>query len=222
MFTGLIQGIGQLQSLSAGQLTIKTESGAILTGLALGDSIAVDGICLTVEAILDNGFTVTTSPETLQRSTLNDAIRSNWPVNLEPALRVGDRLGGHFVTGHVDGLGKVVDIITSETAWTFTFEAPAAVARLIVEKGSIAVNGISLTVADCDPDGSKFSAAVIPHSFGMTTLSQLEVGRPVNLETDVLGKYVDRLLGAAAPASAVSNAQQGSVSLAFLMEHGYH
>ena len=124
MFTGLIQGLGQLQSYSAGQLIITTDSKAITEGLALGDSVAVDGICLTVETILDGGFTVTTSPETLNRSTLNETVRQNWPVNLEPALKVGDRLGGHFVTGHVDGIGKVVDIIETQTAWTFTFSAP--------------------------------------------------------------------------------------------------
>lgn len=217
MFTGLIQGLGQLQSHRAGQLTIITAAEAIMDGLALGDSIAVDGICLTVETILSNGFTVTTSPETLQRSTLSQTLRRNWPVNLEPALRVGDRLGGHFVTGHVDGIGTVVDIETAQETWTFTFEVPSAVARLIVEKGSIAVNGISLTVSNCEATGQVFSVAVIPHSFSLTNLCQLEIGRSVNLETDVLGKYVDRLL--AAPGSSL--AEGPSVDLSFLVEHGY-
>lgn len=216
MFTGLIQGLGRLQSHSAGQLTVTTNSNTILDGLALGDSISVDGICLTVETILEQGFIVTTSPETLQRSTLNETLKQNWPVNLEPALKVGDRLGGHFVTGHVDGIGKVIEIMTSQESWTFTFDVPTAVARLIVEKGSIAVNGISLTVAHCTPAGDQFSVAVIPHSFGLTNLNQLEIGRPVNLETDVLGKYVDRLLAASHSPTAETN-----VDLSFLIEHGY-
>ena len=216
MFTGLIQGLGQLQSYSASQLSVMTDAQAILDGLALGDSIAVDGICLTVETIQDQGFTVTTSPETMNRSTLSEAVRQGWPVNLEPALRAGDRLGGHFVTGHVDGVGSVLEIVTSQSAWTFTFAAPPPVARLIVEKGSIAINGISLTVADCKSDGSTFAVAVIPHSFGLTNLNQLEVGRAVNFETDVLGKYVDRLLSAT-PVAPPSQ----TIDLGFLMEHGY-
>ena len=118
----------------------------------------------------------------------------------------------------MDGLGKVIDIdrVSNDAAWTFTFEAPPTVAKLIVEKGSIAVNGISLTVATCEPNGQRFSVAVIPHSFKLTNLNQLETGRFVNLETDVLGKYVDRLLNVTPPHSDRTN-----IDLEFLMEHGY-
>lgn len=216
MFTGLIQGLGQLHSHRSGQLAIATHAAAIMQGLALGDSIAVDGVCLTVETIQDDGFTVTTSAETLERSTLNQQINQTWQANLEPALKVGDRLGGHFVTGHVDGVGKVVDIETAPESWTFSFEVPAVVARLIVEKGSIAINGISLTVANCDLSGQIFSVAVIPHSFGATNLNQLKIGNTVNLETDVLGKYVDRLINV-----GENSASAVAIDSHFLAEHGY-
>lgn len=216
MFTGLIQGLGQLHSHRSGQLAIATHAAAIMQGLALGDSIAVDGVCLTVETIQDDGFTVTTSAETLERSTLNQQINQTWQANLEPALKVGDRLGGHFVTGHVDGVGKVVDIETAPESWTFSFEVPAVVARLIVEKGSIAINGISLTVANCDLSGQIFSVAVIPHSFGATNLNQLKIGNSVNLETDVLGKYVDRLINV-----GENSASAVAIDSHFLAEHGY-
>lgn len=188
-----------------------------MQGLALGDSIAVDGVCLTVETIQDDGFTVTTSAETLERSTIGQHVNRPWQTNLESALKVGDRLGGHFVTGHVDGVGRVVEIETEPDAWTFTFEAPPAVARLIVAKGSIAINGISLTVANCDPSGQTFSVAVIPHSFGVTNLNKLEIGDAINLETDVLGKYVDRLIqGGVSP-----KAEAIAIDANFLAEHGY-
>lgn len=219
MFTGLIQGLGRLQSHSETQLTISTTAQPILQGLAIGDSVAVDGICLTVETILDSGFTVTTSPETLSRSTLSQTVNTLWQANLEPALKVGDRLGGHFVTGHVDGIGALVDRETSADSWIFTFKAPDHLARLMVSKGSIAINGISLTIADIYPDDHTFTVAVIPHSFGLTNLQQLELGQSINLETDVLGKYVEQLLRI--PGHSQSDNSQ-KIDTSFLLEHGYH
>ena len=217
MFTGLIQGLGHLQSHQETQLKVLTTAESILHGLALGDSIAVDGICLTVETILDNGFIVTTSPETLARSTLGQTVNTPWQANLEPALKVGDRIGGHFVTGHVDGVGTMIARETSADSWLFTFEAPANLARLMVSKGSIAINGISLTIADIQDDGKQFTVAVIPHSFGLTNLQALDIGQHVNLETDVLGKYVEQLLKVPPSKTEASP----PIDTAFLLQHGY-
>ena len=219
MFTGLIQGLGRLQSHRAGQLTVVTNSEAILSGLAIGDSIAVDGICLTVETILDDGFTVTTSPETLNRSILGATVNTQWLANLEPALKVGDRLGGHFVTGHVDGVGAVIDVATSADSWIFSFEVPQSLARFVVPKGSIAINGVSLTIADVMEQGLQFTVAVIPHSFGLTNLNQLEIGQSINLETDVLGKYVEQLLNYQPQQSQEVAAEP--IDTSFLLKHGY-
>ncbi|NJN23125.1 MAG: riboflavin synthase [Acaryochloridaceae cyanobacterium RL_2_7] len=219
MFTGLIQGLGRLQSNSSGQLTVHTTAEAILHRLAIGDSIAVDGICLTVETILDNGFIVTTSPETLNRSTLGQTVNTPWQANLEPALKVGDRLGGHFVTGHVDGVGSVTEIETSAESWIFSFSAPPPLAKFIVSKGSIAINGVSLTIADVTEQGQQFTVAVIPHSFGLTNLHQLQRGQSINLETDVLGKYVEQLLKH--QAAETGNPPADIIDTSYLLKHGY-
>lgn len=197
----------------------------ILSDLAIGDSVAVDGVCLTVEEILPDGFVATASPETLQRTTLGWRSQAGDFVNLETSLRVGSKLGGHFVTGHVDGMGSLVESVSTEKSWEMTFAAPPSmseewqsrIARYIIPKGSIAVNGISLTVADCDERGSWFKVAVIPHTYAETNLCYLNIGDLVNLEGDILGKYVDKLLGhRLAPESA-----QEDISLSFLAEHGY-
>ena len=134
------------------------------------------------------------SPETLQRTTLADRLHTHQSVNLEPALNVGDRLGGHFVTGHIDDVGVATDIQESASAWELSFTVPAEIARYIVLKGSVAINGVSLTIAECNDIGSHFKVAVIPHSFANTNLQNLDAGDQVNIETDVLGKYVAKLL----------------------------
>ncbi|MCM1985230.1 riboflavin synthase [Lyngbya confervoides] len=217
MFTGLIQGQGQLRSWGTHQVLVQTTAPAVLAGLTLGDSVAVDGVCLTVETLVSEGFVVTTSPETLDRSTLAQSLDTPWQVNLEPALRVGDRLGGHFVTGHVDGMGKILDIQTLDNSWIVAVQSPPNLAKLIVSKGSIALNGISLTVADCDRRGDRFTVAVIPHSFALTNLQALAPGIWVNLETDVLGKYVEKLIQGPSPSDAASS----PINTAFLLDHGY-
>ncbi|MCG9893673.1 MAG: riboflavin synthase [Thermosynechococcaceae cyanobacterium MS004] len=203
MFTGLIQASGQLQSLGPRQLLVSCKERRLSEGLALGDSVAVDGVCLTVETVADAGFVVTVSPETLNRTTLGDRVDTDWSVNLEPALRVGDRLGGHFVTGHIDGLGTVQSVQQSAESWLITFTVPIALGRYMVSKGSVAINGISLTIADCTEDGTQFTAAVIPHSFGQTNLQRLTPQTSVNIETDVLGKYVAKFLRSPIPAAQV-------------------
>ena len=223
MFTGLIQGLGSIQTTTSDRLLIKTDAPLILTDLAIGDSVAVDGICLTVETLLKDGFTATASPETLNRTTLHQYQQNQADyVNLETSLRVGSKLGGHFVSGHVDGVGCLVESLATEKAWEMIFSAPANledqwqqfIARYLVQKGSIAVNGISLTVAECDTQGTWFKAAVIPHTYSETNLTYLKPGDWVNLECDILGKYVEKLLNYPHPSNS-------SITLEFLAEHGY-
>ncbi len=225
MFTGLIQALGTIQPLEGDRfrLSVKDNSSAILTDLAIGDSVATDGVCLTVEEVLADGFIATASPETLKRTNLEQSTTTNSYINLETSLRAGGKIGGHFVTGHVDGVGCLLDVVATETAWEITFGAISThsqqwqeqIARYLIPKGSIAVNGISLTIAECDPDGNWLKAAVIPHTYNTTNLQYLEPGSWVNIEGDILGKYVDKLLGYR------PQHQQEEVSLQFLAEHGY-
>ncbi len=227
MFTGLVQSLGQLQHLGQYQLKIicPTASDPILTGIALGDSIAVDGVCLTVEKILTQGFVASASPETLDKSTLGKVL-DNGRVNLEPSLRVGSKIGGHFVTGHVDGIGQLDRAERVANAWEISFkQVSPRVARYIVNKGSVAVNGISLTVAECSQTGDWFSTAVIPVTYAETNLQYLRPGDWVNLEGDVLGKYVEKFLGdrtrsTPSPASGIGEPSE-DLSMAFFAEHGY-
>lgn len=220
MFTGLIQGLGQLQFLSPSRLRIFCPGVNFLTMVAIGDSVAVDGACLTVEEFDTQGFTVTVSPETLKRTTLGERAHRGEPVNLEPSLRLGDKLGGHFVTGHVDGVGTLDQSTLLGDSWEIIFRAPVSVCPYIVAKGSIAVNGISLTVACCHPQGEWFSVAVIPHTYQQTTLSVLGVGDQVNLEADLLGKYARQFL---TPYQSLDHPPSHSpeLSLEFLQEHGF-
>jgi riboflavin synthase len=199
VFTGLVQGIGNLYSLDENTLKVTClppNANQILKDLEIGDSVAVNGVCLTAVELLPDGFTADASPETQQRSNLG---MGGWgqgvSVNLETSLRVGSKIGGHFVTGHVDGVGQLQASVETATSWELTFTtANAQVGRYIVPKGSIAVNGVSLTVADCNDQGSWFKVAVIPHTYWATNLSQLQPGSVVNLEGDLLGKYVDKFL----------------------------
>lgn len=228
MFTGLIQGLGEIKPLGNDLFTIDIDKNVqkiISDDLAIGDSVAVDGICLTVEKITLKGFIATASPETLQRTNLDYTTRHQKKVNLETSLRVGGKIGGHFVTGHVDGVGCLLESVNCHQAWEMTFTFPSHlqnqwhnnISPYLISKASIAVNGISLTIADCDRDGQWFKVAVIPHTYQETNLSLLKVGDEVNLESDILGKYVDQLishrLGHKNP--------QSDISLDFLLENGY-
>jgi len=219
VFTGLIQAQGTLTHLGASQVQIRClmADAALLADLALGDSVAVDGICLTVETILPQGFVAAVSPETRDRTALGQCPDGT-VVNLEPSLRVGSKIGGHFVTGHIDGQGHLEAATETANAWNISFTVPdARVARYIVPKGSIAVNGISLTVADCSPSGNWFSVAVIPVTYQDTNLKYLAPGQAVNLEGDVLGKYAEKfLLGGRGAAHGTEE-----LSLEFMAEHGY-
>ena len=228
MFTGLVQSLGSIESYGrdAFEIVIVGEHhGSIMSDLTIGDSVAVDGVCLTVETILEKGFIATASPETLNRTTLGDRDRAAKYVNLETSLRMGSKIGGHFVTGHIDGIGCLKSATSTATSWSIKFGMPTGmdeqwrdrVGRYLISKGSIAVNGISLTIAECANDASWFSAAVIPHTYAETNLSYLQPGNLVNLESDILGKYVDRLVSHRLP----NNKQTKDISLSFLAEHGY-
>ncbi|NEP40475.1 MAG: riboflavin synthase [Okeania sp. SIO2G4] len=236
MFTGLIQALGKIKLLEESQVLISLASSSgskiILEDLAIGDSVAVDGVCLTVIDILAQGFVAIVSPETLQRSTLGQM--SDRYVNLETSLRAGSKLGGHFVTGHIDGVGRLETSVETINAWEMRFTASQTkddrwqrqIAPYIVSKGSIAVNGISLTVADCDLDGNWFEVAVIPHSFNETNLCHLKASSLVNIEVDILGKYVAKFLrhGSNNHSVLVGNSHVNSfkdITPEFLSENGF-
>lgn len=219
MFTGLIQGLGYLQPQGPQQILVKCGAVPFWDDLAIGDSVAVDGVCLTVETIIAQGFVVSVSPETVQRTTLSQRLQTHQAVNLEPALSVGDRLGGHFVTGHIDDVGVFQGLQQTDTSWELSFAVPDAIARFIIHKGSVAINGVSLTVADCNESGTHFKVAVIPHSFANTNLNTLSPGDHVNIENDVLGKYVAKLLHLPGPSS--STAAMPDITTEFLATHGF-
>nr|WP_242042502.1 riboflavin synthase [Leptolyngbya sp. FACHB-541] len=232
VFTGLIQTTGMIHSLGDDQLQISCGTTApewFLTDLAIGDSISVDGVCLTVTRILPNGFIATASPETLYRTTLGQ-LEGDAYVNLEASLQVGSKLGGHFVTGHVDGVGYLQASVQTANSWEMSFAVTdPRVTRYIVTKGSIAVNGVSLTVADCNSEGTWFKVAVIPLTYAETNLRHLKLNALVNLEGDVLGKYVEKFLrlGGDQTGKAIADLEtliqpaNDGVSSAFLAEHGY-
>jgi len=221
VFTGLIQSIGTIEFQADDRVLIlctQKTADLILRDLEIGDSVAVDGVCLTVEEILQMGFTAAASPETLRRTRLGlPQLEYNW-VNLETSVRVGSKLGGHFVTGHVDGVGCLETVEQTANSWEISFTAPEQLARYIVPKGSIAVNGVSLTVADCNSDGTWFKVAVIPHTYAQTNLCYLKDGSLVNLEGDILGKYVEKLLYSR---DLPLKSRTEEITPSFLAEHGY-
>ncbi|MET8085754.1 riboflavin synthase [Micromonospora sp. NPDC005237] len=196
MFTGIVEELGEIVRVTAtaGDSALVAVRGPLVTSDARhGDSIAVNGVCLTVVDAADGIFTADVMGETLRRSALG-ALRPGDPVNLERAAALGSRLGGHLVQGHVDGVGELISREPAEQWETVRFRLPAALARYVVEKGSITIDGVSLTVAEVGAD--EFAVGLIPTTLKLTTLGAKGVGDPVNLEVDVLAKYVERLLGA--------------------------
>lgn len=193
MFTGIIEELGVIETTEvrsgSGRLFVKGEK--TLKGLEIGDSVAVNGVCLTVSAIREGCFIADVMRETLNKTNLSELHRG-MGVNLERALKVNDRLGGHFVTGHVDGVGFISSITLVENSLLISIQAPLQVTRYLVSKGSVAVDGISLTVADLTPE--LFYVSIIPHSLEVTNLGQKKTGDTVNLEADILAKYVERFL----------------------------
>ncbi|KJH71136.1 riboflavin synthase [Aliterella atlantica] len=222
MFTGLIQALGQVQFIGSDRVKVScvgNGSNLILTDLAIGDSVSVDGICLTVIEILPRGFVAAASPETLGRTTLGQS--DDRFVNLETSLRVGSKLGGHFVMGHIDGIGFLQAKEQTMTSWEMSFTTTEAIARYIVPKGSIAVNGISLTIADYDDARWWFKVAVIPLTYAETNLCYLQLGDAVNLEADILGKYAAKSLYSGSSQNSLVENGNSELNTAFLAENGY-
>jgi len=212
MFTGLIECVGTLVNKRQSGESIRLEVTAALPleEVAVGDSIAVNGACLTVTALAKGFFGFDVSPETVARSTFS-LMRPGTPVNIERALKLGGRLDGHLVTGHIDCVGRLESRISKGNAQILTFSLPPDQICLLVEKGSVAIDGVSLTVNRVEE--SRFSVAIIPHTLEKTTLVSLSAGEPVNIETDIIGKYVARLV---APAR-----HGGGLTLEKLMQNGF-
>ena len=213
MFTGIIEEIGAIRSIRRGTRSAVLSIGAetVLADLKTGDSVAVNGVCLTATSVDGGGFTADVMHETLRRSSLGALIPGS-PVNLERAMAADGRFGGHIVSGHIDGTGTIAETRRDDNAVWYTVSAAPALLRHIVEKGSIAIDGISLTVAAVtDQD---FSVSIIPHTGAQTTLLDRKAGDTVNLETDILGKYVARLLGREAP-------KPSGITMEFLAQHGF-
>jgi riboflavin synthase len=193
VFTGIVRERGRIAAVDggAGGIRIDVDAPATARAAGVGDSVSINGCCLTVVEVLDGHLRFDAVPETLSRSSLG-ALGAGSQVNLEPALRAGDALGGHYVQGHVDAVGAVRSVRTEGEGARLWIEAPVDVLRYCVEKGSITVDGVSLTIAELEPDA--FAVALVPHTLAVTTLGDVQPGEPVNLEVDVLAKYVERLI----------------------------
>ncbi|MEE9490787.1 MAG: riboflavin synthase [Dehalococcoidia bacterium] len=206
MFTGIVEEVGIVKSLQSGRLTVSATE--VLKGTKLGDSIAINGACLTVTNIGPNSFSVDIMPETMRRTSLG-ALRPGQGVNLERSLAADGRFGGHFVQGHVDGTGKIISMVPEGEALLMEVAAPPDIMRYLVEKGYIAVDGVSLTIIRCD--ASSFAVSLVAYTQQHTTLGGKRVGDVVNLEVDIMAKYVERM----------GVESKSGVSLEFLGEHGF-
>lgn len=212
MFTGIIEEVGTVKAVqrNGNNSFIRIQTEKILSDVNIGDSIAVNGVCLTVTMLDGSIFQADVMNETLSRSSLGN-LRAGSPVNLERAMSANGRFGGHIVSGHIDGTGTIINVKNDGIAVWYTINADARIMRYIVEKGSIAIDGISLTVAKTETDN--FSVSIIPHTSAKTILSTKKTGDIVNLENDIIGKYVEKLMN---PAKSNSN-----IDMAFLAEKGF-
>jgi riboflavin synthase len=197
MFTGLIEEVGTVKAVAMRQGARKftISAGEVLNGLSIDDSVAVSGVCLTVVALLDHSFQVEAVAETLRKTTLG-SWQSGRKVNLERSLRLADRMGGHLVQGHVDGVARVSDLQSPASGQLVSFALPGHLTKYVISEGSIAIDGVSLTVARLQENIATVS--LIPHTLQKTTLSDLHVGSQVNVEVDLIGKYIEKLMSAAA------------------------
>ncbi len=221
MFTGIIEEMGTMKQIDrkgqAMRLTISARK--VLQDIALGDSIAVNGVCLTAVSFNSSNFTVDVMPETFRHTNLKELTVGS-PVNLERAMQAGGRFGGHIVQGHVDTTGTIVDRRPEENAIVFTVElAQPELMKYVIPKGSITLDGISLTVVRTE--GRTFSVSIIPHTLAETVLQHKQAGATLNIETDILGKYIEHLLHYRTDSQDQSAEQQSGVSLSFLTEHGF-
>lgn len=216
MFTGIIEEVGRLERLAGGEIAIRAKK--VLEDVALGDSIAVNGICLTVTRFDAAHFTADVMPETIRRTSLAE-LRRGSRVNLERALTLKSRLGGHIVSGHIDGAGTIAAMKEEGNAILLTVRASDSVLRYVVEKGSVALDGISLTVARVG--AADFTVSLIPHTREITNLREKSVGSRLNIETDILGKYVEKLFpGGCALGSAAPKGKDG-ITMDFLRQQGF-
>ena len=217
MFTGLIEEIGVVQGIKNGEKSsrVAIKGNKTIKGTIVGDSISTNGVCLTVTNISGNIFEADVMAETLRRSNLGE-LKIGSIVNLERALAVKGRFGGHIVSGHIDGVGKIISLINEDNAVWVTIEAVSHILKYVVEKGSIAIDGISLTVAYVDSE--VFKVSIIPHTGKETILLSKAIGDTVNLECDVIGKYVERLLGLN---GKKEEALKSSIDEEFLRKNGF-
>jgi len=218
MFTGLIEGIGRIKGLqrSRNDMRLTIEAPFETADCALGESISVNGVCLTVTDIDGSSVSMDVSAETLSRSTLG-SLKMGDGVNLERALRLNDRLGGHLVSGHIDGVGKIIKKEAFGQSWIIRFRIDESLSRYMIEKGSIAVDGISLTINTCEKDF--FEVNIIPQTGTATTLLTKKTGDPVNIETDLIGKYVEKML--LKVRSKPGKKESTGIDLATLAKYGF-
>ena len=208
MFTGIIEELGKILDVTSNKITV--ECVAVLEGTKLGDSIAVNGVCLTVVQILSHGFIADVSPETFKVTALGDLSVGDF-VNLERAMKADGRFGGHIVSGHVDGRGKFISCKKSGVFYELEIELPSELAKYTIKKGSIAINGISLTIAELDKN--RVNVAMIPHTYENTNIKNLKNGDFVNIEVDMVAKYIEKFLS--------TGDNKSRISLEFLQEHGF-
>lgn len=215
IFTGIVEELGNVQRLNKGShsYSLEVKAQRVLEDVKLGDSIAVNGVCLTVNQYSREYFTADVMPETVAKTTLQ-YLRQGMPVNLERALRLGDRMGGHLVQGHVDGVGSIIKKEKQDIAIVFTIKAPAAIIKYSVPKGSIAIDGISLTLIDVATES--FTVSLIPHTTQKTTLGLKQPGDLVNLESDIIGRYVEKLMK-----NNNENNRDSGINTGFLAQHGF-
>ena len=219
MFTGLIHSVGKVQRKACDLILV--EGCESFSPLNLGDSISVDGVCLTAAELVDGGFVANVSEETFNRTNLGKKSDLKGFVNLEPALRLSDRLGGHLVSGHIDCIGEIVKIETLNGSWHIEISLEEKkFGRFLCEKASISVDGISLTVAGCMQNGSSFWIAVIPHTWSNTTLHYLQKGSLVNLEMDLMAKYAETLLAMKGDRHFSDN-HDSQITKEWLQNHGW-
>ena len=218
MFTGIVEEIGTVKNIIKGSRSIKLAIAAqkVLENTNLGDSIAVNGVCLTVTALGKNGFTADVMPESMSKTNMGK-LKPGDRVNLERALTLASRLGGHIVSGHIDGVGEIIDMEKDDNAVRVTLTASPKVMKYIVSEGSVALDGVSLTVAHLGE--SDFTVSLIPHTAQVTKLLDKKVGDKLNVENDVVGKYVERLLDFSAKNEIKE--KKPSLSLSFLRENGF-
>ena len=216
MFTGIIEEVGVIKNIKMGakSAVITIQAKTVMEDIHLGDSIAMNGVCLTVTSFDKNSYSVDVMHETLRRTNLGE-LTGGSRVNLERAMAADGRFGGHIVAGHVDGPGVITSMKQDDNAVWITIETDASVLKYIVEKGSITIDGISLTVAEVD--SRSFAVSVIPHTGVHTTLLEKKPGDTVNLETDMVGKYVEKLLGY----KEQEQKPKSNITMEFLMEHGF-